>query len=64
MPPGIQLVNWEMQMIILYHNTELKLLNYAPLCIPSIWNSENIEKFNPNQLAYLKSLKKRLLSNL
>jgi hypothetical protein len=43
----------------------VEIVKRMPLYVfPSIWNAENIEKLNPNQFAYLKSLKKRLLSNL
>ncbi len=43
----------------------IELVKRMPLyTFPAAWNVENIEKLNPNQPAYLKSLKKRLLDRL
>jgi hypothetical protein len=43
----------------------IELVKRMPLyTFPAAWNAESIEKLNPNQPAYLKSLKKRLLDRL
>jgi hypothetical protein len=43
----------------------VEIVKRMPLyAFPCVWNSENNEKLNPIQPAYLKSLKKRLLLNL
>ncbi len=43
----------------------IELVKRMPLyTFPAVWNGENIEKLNPNQPAYLKSLKKRGLDSL
>jgi hypothetical protein len=47
------------------HQHRIELVKRMPLyTFPAAWNVENIEKLNPNQPAYLKSLKKRLLERL
>jgi hypothetical protein len=43
----------------------IELVKRFPLfTFPTAWNSENDDKYNPSQPAFLKSLKKRLLETL
>jgi hypothetical protein len=43
----------------------IELVKRFPLfTFPTAWNTENDDKYNPSQPAFLKSLKKRLLETL
>ncbi len=43
----------------------IELVKRLPLfAFPSVWNSEDNEKYTPSQLIYLKYLTKKLLENL
>jgi len=60
--PGLVLRNID-DLVIPPHRIEL--VKKLPLVsFPTAWNSEGIEKFNPVQRIYLKSVKSSLLSGL